>query len=159
MPDNQQPSSEEERKCRKCGERKPLAEFAPVYSLKSRGKQYRSHTCLVCHRKAHAAREGKRRRNNPEAYRAACRRHRNENIETYRKQKRDWYAQVRVDVFAHYGDRCACCGEDEPSMLNIDHVKNDGAAQRKANKTMRWSGNLYAWIIDNNYPPDFQVLC
>ncbi len=44
-----------------------------------------------------------------------------------RKLKSD-YAPL---VWAHYGQRCACCGETEPAFLAIDHVNNDGNVHRK----------------------------
>lgn len=67
------------------------------------------------------------------------------------------YTQARLKVIEHYGSQCACCGEAEPLFLEIDHIKNDGKKHRQL------IGNsaraLVFWIIKNNYPDDFQLLC
>lgn len=67
-------------------------------------------------------------------------------------------AQVKDAVFASYGGYvCACCGEDEPKFLTIDHVNNDGGAHRRTSSAI--SKNLYRWLKRNNFPDGFQVLC
>ena len=47
----------------------------------------------------------------------------------------DWQrrrnADLRAEALAVYGGRCACCGEDEPIFLDVDHIHNDGAAHRR----------------------------
>ena len=66
-------------------------------------------------------------------------------------------AQRRVErrkqVFDHYGWSCACCGSTE--HLAIDHVNGDGLRHRKEVPAER----LYAWLIKNGFPADFQTLC
>jgi hypothetical protein len=37
------------------------------------------------------------------------------------------HARLRSRVINEYGGRCACCGEDEPRFLTIDHIFNDGS--------------------------------
>lgn len=62
-------------------------------------------------------------------------------------------------VFNFYGGyRCACCGEDTPSFLTIDHVNNDGS-KHKINGRRLTGHMLHSWIIKNGFPADFQVLC
>jgi len=165
MSDNQQPSLEE-RKCKKCGETKPLSEFAIVYSERSRGKNYRQHTCLVCYRKHVAANEKKRRQADPERYRSYNRKHWARHGEVKRKTKKESHQKLKAQVFAAYGGfRCVCCGETEPSMLTIDHVNNDGAEHRKRlglgklKQTKPDSATFYHWLRKNGYPAGFQVLC
>jgi hypothetical protein len=64
--------------------------------------------------------------------------------------------QLSNHEFAHYGARCACCGETNRGFLTIDHINNDGARLRK----IHGSGlSFYRWIIKSNYPDFFQVLC
>lgn len=67
--------------------------------------------------------------------------------------------ELRELVFTHYGGYvCACCGERERKFLTLDHVNNDGNAHRKA--TGRNAGVFtYQWIVQNNFPPGFQILC
>ena len=62
---------------------------------------------------------------------------------------------ARRKVFSAYGGaHCACCEEDAFEFLCIDHVDNDGAKHRRE---MR--GNISSWLIKNEYPPGFQILC
>jgi hypothetical protein len=46
----------------------------------------------------------------------------------------------------------------DPKFLTLDHVNNDGHEHRKVLKH-RNPATLYRWIIENNFPPMFQVLC
>jgi hypothetical protein len=66
---------------------------------------------------------------------------------------------MRDQVFNHYGGyKCVCCGETTQMLLTLDHKNNDGAEHRRqlgGSRTLK----LYRWIIDNNYPPMFQILC
>jgi len=68
---------------------------------------------------------------------------------------------LRDLVFAHYGGYlCACCAEDEKSVLTIDHIANNGKEERDRLKDRRFSGSkFYAWLRRNNFPPGYQVLC
>lgn len=61
----------------------------------------------------------------------------------------------RAKVLKHYGLKCACCAFSVECSLQIDHIKGGG---RKHLKVIGRSG-LYKWLIDNNFPPDFQTLC
>jgi hypothetical protein len=61
-------------------------------------------------------------------------------------------------ILEHYGARCACCGETTREFLTIDHKNNDGARHKKELKT-RDPQRVYKWIIDNNFPNTFQILC
>jgi hypothetical protein len=60
-------------------------------------------------------------------------------------------------VFAGYGGRCACCGEDDPNVLELDHVCGGGNRHRKITGV----GHLaYRWVVRNDFPQDlFQLLC
>jgi hypothetical protein len=65
--------------------------------------------------------------------------------------------ELRDRVYQAYGgSRCNCCGESNPGFLTIDHVNNDGAKFRKKHGT---GVQLYKWVILNNFPPIFQILC
>lgn len=59
-------------------------------------------------------------------------------------------------IFAAYGGyRCRCCGETRREFLQIDHINNDGYEHRKR----IGKAGLYAWLLAQNFPPGFQVLC
>jgi hypothetical protein len=65
--------------------------------------------------------------------------------------------QKKLQVLAHYGRICQCCSEGREEFLSIDHINGDGAKHRK-----EIGGNgsgLYWWLVKNNFPPGFQVLC
>lgn len=72
----------------------------------------------------------------------------------------------RKVMMAYGGMRCSYCWEDNPRLLSIDHVNNDGAAHRKAlrgrhsKKYMQYNNvEMYRDIIRRGFPPGFDVLC
>lgn len=68
----------------------------------------------------------------------------------------DRYWKYRIHVLNHYGGcQCVCCGEEELAFLAIDH--GPGAPTRKDNPDQL--ADLASWIIKNNYPEGFRVLC
>lgn len=71
--------------------------------------------------------------------------------------------QLKAEVMAAYGGKCACCGESEIRFLSIDHINNDGATHRRtlkgSGKGSRTGVNIYRWLKKNAYPSGFQVLC
>jgi hypothetical protein len=62
---------------------------------------------------------------------------------------------------AYGGYKCAClhCDVINPKFLILDHINNDGAEHRRELGPHGNGGSLYGWIIRNNFPPMFQVLC
>jgi len=64
--------------------------------------------------------------------------------------------RLRQEVIAHYGGRCACCGESNLHFLQIDHIDNDGARHRRADPS---AIKIYSWLKVHNFPSGFQVLC
>jgi len=66
-------------------------------------------------------------------------------------------------VLMHYSNPrghaiCNNCGEQDIAVLCLDHINNDGYKHRKGLK-MRAGSAFYQWIIKNDYPSGFQVLC
>ena len=64
--------------------------------------------------------------------------------------------QRKTKVLTAYGGKCACCGETDMHFLTLDHILGDGRAHRRE---LGGTSNVYQWLIDNNFPPGFQVLC
>lgn len=62
----------------------------------------------------------------------------------------------REQVIKVYGGKCKCCGESKIEFLSIDHKQQHGAAHRRKVGT---SHRFYGWLIRNNYPKQFQLLC
>ncbi len=80
-----------------------------------------------------------------------------ENREEINERQRKCNVERRVRVLWTYGSRCVCCGESRYEFLAIDHVNGDGAAHR--HKIGKGGSSFYAWLIKNNFPEGFQILC
>jgi hypothetical protein len=86
-------------------------------------------------------------------------------------QKKDYYLNNREEILSrhslrnakrkalvinHYGKVCNCCSEYRIEFLCIDHVYGGGNEHRKE----VGSGTpMYKWLLKNNYPDGFRVLC
>lgn len=69
-------------------------------------------------------------------------------------------AICKDQVYAAYGGyKCTCCGETEPMFLSIDHIDNNGAAERKSGKYSGSGTGFYQWLRKSGFPPGYQVLC
>ena len=68
--------------------------------------------------------------------------------------------ELRMKILRRYSGEtptCACCPETAYEFLTIDHIDGGGLEQRRQ---IGLSGrSVYKWIIDNDFPPLFQVLC
>lgn len=81
----------------------------------------------------------------------------NKSKESYLRTRdvvRERWRLKRLKVLTHYGMKCQCCGEAQLEFLAVDHINNDGCLHRKTTKL-----NIYDWIIKNNFPRGFQILC
>lgn len=67
------------------------------------------------------------------------------------KAKRKFKRNLILD---HYGRQCACCGERHEEFLGIDHIYGGGRQHK-----LRVQNKLYDWLITNNYPEGFRILC
>lgn len=63
-------------------------------------------------------------------------------------------------VFEHYSPmlECAECGHDDYNALQLDHINNDGSKHRRTLNNYSTS-KLHRWVVENDYPAIFQVLC
>ncbi|KKK99417.1 hypothetical protein LCGC14_2632970 [marine sediment metagenome] len=77
----------------------------------------------------------------------------------YHKKYRDKIISERKKrkllIFDHYGNKCTCCGENHPLLLNVDHINNDAKQKNHRNNT----DMFYKGIIDENFPSCYQLLC
>lgn len=101
-------------------------------------------------------------KNKPHKNGQICRECLDKHNDWYKTSKyRDRHASIRVDdkkrVMNHYGEKCSCCGETEPCFLAIDHIGGDGNSNRK--KIGKWGSGFFKWLIKNNFPEGFQILC
>ena len=66
-------------------------------------------------------------------------------------------SKVRTDLIKEYGGKCCECGITDIDVLDIDHINNNGAEQRREGM---YGYNLYRWLKKNHWPKDsFQLLC
>ncbi len=70
------------------------------------------------------------------------------------KARRDDHKEA---VLKHYGGKCINCGVSRPSFLAIDHVEGEGNTHRK--EIGKWGSGFFKWLVDNNFPAGFQILC
>lgn len=73
------------------------------------------------------------------------------------EERRRYSAILRLGALEHYSDSkmiCDVCGCDDIRVLEIDHIKNNGAEHRR-----KIGKKLHAWLKEHNYPEGYQVLC
>jgi len=94
--------------------------------------------------------------------RIKAKQYRKDNVEIIRLQERESKSKSRyklkLDILKHYGAYCFCCNETTIEFLSIDHIDGNGNKHRKDNN-IKGGVWLYKWLIDNNYPSGFQILC
>lgn len=136
-----------EKKCTKCGQFKPVENFAA-----RKGKTRRigsTHTeCKQC----------------ANARRAELRKERYANEPGFAEKaiivSKTSYNKQRHAAIMAYGGMCACCGEDNELFLTFDHINNDGYIHRKSLGGRNCGGKrMVNWIAKNGYPQTIQLLC
>jgi len=82
-----------------------------------------------------------------------------EHRELWKTKRRIRELENKIIVFKKYSGevpKCACCGESNMKFLTIDHMIGKGIDQRKEGI---YGVTLITWLIKNDFPPGFQVLC
>ena len=69
-----------------------------------------------------------------------------------RRQRRQ---AERLDLVEAYGGKCVECDIDDPDVLVLDHINDDGAEHRKRVGNQ----NVYTDLIKRGYPDEVQLLC
>lgn len=121
------------KKCPDCLTVKPLGEFYAVNSSKGLAFKPRCKECERVFRRKYYSRK---------------------TNEYYRRVAKE----IRIEVIAAYGGKCACCGESTYEFLGIDHIHGGGVKERK--ETKRRGKQFYAWLKRQGFPKDkYQLLC
>jgi hypothetical protein len=71
---------------------------------------------------------------------------------------RKCYNKRRLKVLTHYSNgtvSCKVCGIKDIRVLSIDHINGNG----KAHFRQIGHNRIYDWLIKNNFPEGYQVLC
>jgi len=77
-----------------------------------------------------------------------------ERAEKQRQWGREHAKRVRLRLIALLGGKCIECGHDDVRSLHVDHVKGNGAEERRAR-----GRNYYLHIIDNVASGDYVLRC
>ena len=83
--------------------------------------------------------------------------------ESHKKERSEYvkkyYKKLKLSCIDHYSNgsmQCACCGENHMDFLTMDHVNGGGMKHRREVAAGKY---IYRWIVKNNFPNLFQVLC
>ena len=93
------------------------------------------------------------------------REYREKNLERFRRYSKEQHARRREDVLRGYGGdhpHCVCCGTDVKEFLAVDHINGGGKLHLKDicnGKPNNYGNRYYVWLVKNNFPPGFQLLC
>ena len=69
--------------------------------------------------------------------------------------KWDQLKEAVMNVYTNGEQSCRHCGQCDLDVLCLDHINNDG----KAHRTKVKQDSIYGWVVRNDYPVGFQVLC
>jgi len=129
--------------CERCEQPQPITHFKL-----HRGK--RGNICRKCRNNA-----AKAKNRCPHCYKPL----ENNRCQHCGKRHKQRYQEIKKIVIEHYGGKCQCpgCQEDRLPFLTIDHKNGDGAEHRRKIPAAR--KRIYAWLLKENFPDDFQILC
>lgn len=92
------------------------------------------------------------RKSNLERVKATERRQYHKHRTVRLRKHGEWHREIKAEAVAAYGGYCKCCGETNITLLNIDHVNNDGKSDR--------GQNIYSKLKQRDYPKDaYRLLC
>jgi RNA polymerase-binding transcription factor DksA len=83
---------------------------------------------------------------------------RKKNIK-YREKGKIKRREIKLKIINAYGGKCACCGENIPEFLTLEHIKGGGQKERKALRSKYSCQSLYKKLINENFPSGYSILC
>ncbi|MFA5202795.1 MAG: hypothetical protein WC708_00065 [Lentisphaeria bacterium] len=160
--------------CKKCG---PLtSEKFLVQKASCGSKDNLRIKCRACLKVYTEARLKAKREEDPHYSGKLSRKWRADNPERWKELRKDYYERHSNEISVHSKEErierrlvvlryysgsdipaCALCGEDNISLLVIDHIDGGGNKHRKEIK--RKSDKFYQWLVVNKFPGGFRVLC
>lgn len=95
---------------------------------------------------------------------AQCKRDREKKRALSNPEQRAGYSkkyarEIKCAVLKGYGNTCACCMEPRVEFLTVDHMKGDGKKHRLEVSGGNGGTQFYRWLIKNQFPKGFRVLC
>lgn len=151
---------EQNRICQTCLFQKPISNFSSKGNttlLTGQTVRYRSVTCRKC--------EKARKRASGVCVMCWWPAHSNssyceKHLKLLRESIKRRHRKDKAAAFAHYGEKCAYCGDARQLFLTIDHIHDNGAEHRRTQRSGQNRGHdIYAWLRKMNYPEGFQTLC
>lgn len=95
------------------------------------------------------------RADNPDKTRQHRRTYESKNRAKIRVYQRTYMDRLRDEVFAAYGNACACCGEDQREFLTLDHVGGREGAHVGATTL-----SVYLMVRKEGFPREpYRLLC
>lgn len=130
--------------------------ICPRCNQKHFGKYKHCESCLDKRRKSHSRekKQGVCPKCKSEVFTGRV--HCDDCLELERFRNKTAAAKLKQLVMDAYGGKCVCCHESNIVYLNIDHINNDGAFDRKNGLK---GSDMYRHLRSNNWPGGFQVLC
>ena len=86
--------------------------------------------------------------------------YREKNRVLLREKSKQRKRKYKETVLNHYGTICSHCSFSDYRALQIDHIDDNGAEERKSLGGKQFSGwRFYEYLIKNNLPEGYQTLC
>ena len=76
-----------------------------------------------------------------------------------RSKRRKEYKTEVVNHYTNNTNDCSCCGETNFEFLCVDHINGDGGKQRKKMGSGGSGVQFYLWLMKNNFPDGYRILC
>lgn len=97
---------------------------------------------------------------NKEDKKAYAASYREKNRLLLRNKGKSYRRELKQKVLERYGKACIFCGYEDIRALQIDHINNNGAEERKALGGQNVSGwRFYKHLVANGLPDGYQTLC
>jgi len=94
--------------------------------------------------------------------------HKEKNRPRLNKRGTEIRKKTKLDIYTHYSNgvpKCACCGVSGIEFLTVDHIipklemEKDQKIIKKGFRANFKANRLSQWLIKNNFPKGFQILC